>query len=143
MQNYYRFHDNDQPLKEDFDKTRLSVIMYFLTKLETQWFINELKNCRLEPHELFGASNAFPSMKDVVLPYNDFPCSDENIYNDPCNVKSPFLCFRDDDTTNEVGSPCTSKFLSLYLCPDHGEDVSMQDAYPLAHVEPLWRIMHI
>lgn len=85
-------------------------------ELEAQWFINDLKNCKLEPHEFFVAYDAFPLVEYVVLPNIDFLCSNENIGNSPSNVKSPLFSFRVDDTIDEIWSPCISRFIYFQLC---------------------------
>ena len=99
LKNYYRFNYYDRPLKEYFDKTRISIILKFLTELEIQCSINELKNCKLEPHEFFGAFDSFSSEKHFVLSDIDVPCNNENIDNAPSNFKSPLLAFKANDTT--------------------------------------------
>ena len=49
IQGLCKFHDYDQPSKEYFDKTKLSLIWNSLVEIEKQWtFFNELEDCKLD-----------------------------------------------------------------------------------------------
>lgn len=82
-----------------------------------KYLFNELdsnqEDWKLEPHEFFGASNAFLLVEDVVLPDIDFPCSNENIHNVPPSVNYPLLSYGADDATNELVLPNISRFDSF------------------------------
>lgn len=96
----------------------LSVIQNSLTEIEKQWFFNELEDCKLEPHELFGQLDAFPLKKHVFLLDTDSPCSSEIFYNVPHTetiIKSntPLFTFGVDNATDDFVLPNISGLDSI------------------------------
>ena len=83
IQNYYIFHCDDWPLKQDFDPLRLSLIHNSLSKFEKERFFGELDSNKFEPHIFFGELIVIPYTKDVFLPNIDSPNNNEIIHEAP------------------------------------------------------------
>jgi len=120
MRNYYRFHNDNRPSKDGFDKTWVSLIQNSLTEFELEYLFNELDSnqdkCRFEPYELFGASNSFPLVEGVVLPDIYFPCSNENFHNVQPSANPPLLSYGANDSTGELVLPNILVFVSFHPC---------------------------
>ena len=107
-------------------------------EFELKCFLNEIDfdqgDCKLELHELFGTSNAFPLVEDVVLPEIYFPCSNENIHNVPPCINPQLLSYGGDDSTSDLVLPNILRLYYFKLCQDQEEDIYLQVINPPAHV---------